>query len=253
MSQNLFIDTHTELHELNTTLQELQDKYKFNFDYDDSITEKDCEENILPIDDNDAQSIFTNTQIEEFYKIWSKDPLHYEESEMHETQVQFDEKLVEQDVEAFQKKLKTTPCCSKNCLIDNIINYEVATKKLQLFQKLNKSQQNMFLLGMLTANVRANRTEKKKDKVCLTSDYYFEGIKICMIAFLTIYGIGKKKWEAVRKHFIENDITPIVHGLTGRKSNNAIPFETILQILTFVTNYASVHGLPSPGTFLIIF
>jgi hypothetical protein len=35
--------------------------------------------------------------------------------------------------------------------------------------------------------------------------------------------------------------------LTGRKSNNAISFETILQILTFITNYANIHGLPSPG------
>jgi hypothetical protein len=46
---------------------------------------------------------------------------------------------------------------------------------------------------MLNANVRPSKTEKKKEKVCLTSDYYFEGIKICMGAFLMVYGIGKKK------------------------------------------------------------
>jgi hypothetical protein len=57
----------------------------------------------------------------------------------------------------------------------------------------------------------------------------------------------KRKWEAVRKHFIENDIAPIVHGLTSRKINNAIPFETVLQILTFVTNYASVQYMDFPG------
>src|SRR5436305_15145188 len=94
---------------------------------------------------------------------------------------------------------------------------------------------------MLNANIRIKKTEKKN----LTSEYYFEGIKICMLAFLTIYGIGKKKWEVIRKHFNEHDITPIVHGLTGRKSNNAISFEAILQILTFVTNYANINGLPS--------
>ena len=114
-------------------------------------------------------------------------------------------------IEAFQKKLQTTPCCSKNCLIDNIINCEIATKKFQLYQELNKSQQNMFLLGMLNANVRISKTEKKN----LTSEYYFEGIKICMIAFLTIYGIGKKKWEAIHKHYNEYDISLIVHRLTS--------------------------------------
>src|SRR3954447_6070025 len=107
----------------------------------------------------------------------------------------------------------------------------------------------MFLLGMLNANVRVTTKEKKS----LTSDYYFEGLKICMISFLIIYGIGKRKWEDVRKHYVDHDISPIKHGLTGRKSNNAILFETVLQILTFVTNYASVHGLPSPGIFLLNF
>ncbi|SRR5436190_1572709 len=243
MSQNLFIDTHAELHELNTALEQLQEEYKFNIEYDDNTdADEGNEENILPVNDNLAQSIFTNTQIEEFHRIWNKDPpLHEEENEIPEDQ-QFNEKLLEQDIESFKKKLMTSPCCSKNCLTSNLVNYEIAIKKYQLFQNLNKNQQNMFLLGMLNANVRVTTGKKS-----LTSDYYFEGLKICMTAFLIIYGIGKRKWEAVRKHYGENDIAPIIHGLTGRKSNNAILFETVLKILTFVTNYANVHGLPSPG------
>ena len=101
MAQNLFIDTHAELHELNATLEELQEEYKFNIDYNDNNNEEDYKESIL--DDDTTQSIFTNTQIEEFHKIWSKDPLHYEENETPDDQ-QFNKKLVEQDIEAFQKK-----------------------------------------------------------------------------------------------------------------------------------------------------
>ncbi|RGB24601.1 hypothetical protein C1646_772843 [Rhizophagus diaphanus] len=213
MAQNLFIDIHEELYELNTALEELQEEYKFNIDYGNT-TDEGHEENLQPVNDETAQSIFTNTQIDEFYRIWSKDPLHYEEGEMPKDHEQFNEKLQKQDIEAFQKKLKTTPCCSKNCLVD-IINHEIATKKFQLFQKLNKNQQNM--------NQNMYRS-------------IFNGL-----------WYWKKKWEAIRKHFSVNDIALIVHGLTGQKSNNAIPFETILQILTFVTNYANVHGLPSSG------
>jgi hypothetical protein len=249
MSQNLFIDTHSELYELNSALKQLQDEYKSDINYDNNTIFKDDEESTFPTDDDTSHTIFTNSQVEEFRKIWNKEQLHYEESEVPE---ELNNKLMEQDVEAFQKKIKATPCCSKNCLINNIVDYEIATKKFQLFQKLNKNQQNMFLLGMLNANVRTNKTEKKHtDKVCLTSEYYFEGNKICMVAFLIIYGVGKKKWEAVRKHYIDHDISPIVHGLTGRKSNNAVLFETILQILTFINNYANAHGLPSPGVYFI--
>ncbi len=122
-------------------------------------------------------------------------------------------------------------------------------KKFQLFQKLNKNQQNIFLLGMFNANVRSNKTEKKRKKVYVTSDYYFKEIKICMGAFLIIYSIRKKRWEAIHKHFSVNDITSIVYSLTSQKNNNAISFETILQILTFITNYANVHELLLSGIF----
>ena len=74
-----------------------------------------------------------------------------------------------------------------------------------------------------------------------------------MTSFLIIYGIGKRKWEDIRKHYVNHAISPIKHGLTGWKSNNFISFETVLQILTFVTNYASVHRLLSSGIFLLNF
>ena len=148
MSQNLFIDTHSELHELNSALEQLQDEYKFDIDYDNNTTPEDHEESTFPVDDDTSHLIFTSSQIEEFHKIWNKDLLHYEESEVPE---EFNDKLMKQDIETFQKKLKTTSCCSKKCLINNIIDYEIATKKFQLFQKLNKNQQNMFLLGFRNA------------------------------------------------------------------------------------------------------
>ena len=109
MFQNLFIDTHAELHELNTALQQLQGEYKFDIVYDDNNinTDEDDEEYILviiPKDDNAAQLIFTNTQIEEFHKIWKKDPpLHYDEKSEIPEDLQFNENLIEQDIEALKK------------------------------------------------------------------------------------------------------------------------------------------------------
>ncbi|CAG8585201.1 10241_t:CDS:2, partial [Cetraspora pellucida] len=45
----------------------------------------------------------------------------------------------------------------------------------------------------------------------------------------------------------DNDIKPIVHALIGRKSSHALSFATILNVLTFIVNFANYHGLPSPG------
>ncbi|KAF0421497.1 chaperonin: PROVISIONAL [Gigaspora margarita] len=56
------------------------------------------------------------------------------------------------------------------------------------------------------------------------------------------------KWDSIRKHFLEHDILPISHGLKNQNSNNKISFNNILHILTFISNYANIHGLPSPAT-----
>ncbi len=48
-------------------------------------------------------------------------------------------------------------------------------------------------------------------------------------------------------------IIPRIHKATGKISNFAISFETILEILTFIINYANIHGLPSPDIYIIYF
>ncbi|CAG8740340.1 18678_t:CDS:2, partial [Gigaspora margarita] len=80
----------------------------------------------------------------------------------------------------------------------------------------------------------------------LASKNIFEGVEICSNAFLTIYRIGEKYWRNIGTHFIQQEISPRIHKLTNKNSNFAIPFETILNILTFIINYANIHGLPSP-------
>src|SRR5690242_6344844 len=106
----------------------------------------------------------------------------------------------------------------------------------------------MFLLAILNALTRKeNTTEYEKDKKYLTNEYRFDGEKICLKAFLLIYDITNWKWESIRKHFLEHDILPISHELKNQNSNNKISFNNILHILTFISNYANIHGLPSPG------
>ncbi|CAG8804996.1 33486_t:CDS:1, partial [Racocetra persica] len=64
--------------------------------------------------------------------------------------------------------------------------------------------------------------------------------------FQTIYSLSDKKWKSIRNYYQINGIKPIVHALLGRRSHNALSFATILNVLTFIVNYANCHGLPSP-------
>ncbi|GES74104.1 hypothetical protein GLOIN_2v1777628 [Rhizophagus clarus] len=105
----------------------------------------------------------------------------------------------------------------------------------------------MFILGILSATARNEMITISKKRQRLDNNYVFEGMQICSTAFLTIYGIGEKYWRNIRNHYSQQGISPRVHKLTGRLSNSSLSFEKILEILTFIVNYANIHGLPSLG------
>ena len=107
----------------------------------------------------------------------------------------------------------------------------------------------MFLLGVLSATIRNETTTANQKRSRLASEYIYEGIKICHPAFLIIYGFGDKHWNNIRNHFIKEGINPRIHKAVGKKSNFALTFEKVLEVITFITNYANIHGLPSPGTY----
>ena len=66
---------------------------------------------------------------------------------------------------------------------------------------------------------------------------------------MLIYGISKKYWINIRAHFIEKGISSRIYKLTRKVSNSAMSFEKILEILTFIVNYANIHGLPSSSIY----
>lgn len=153
--------------------------------------------------------------------------------------------MSEQDNQAFLTKIQQTACCPKNCF-NTSINHDEALKRFCKIRLMTPAEKNMFFLGILEASVRP-ATNRGEIKQYMTSNYNFQGVSVCQNSWLTIYAIGKSKWEAIRTHYSKNNISPIVHGLKGRVSNHALKFETVLHILTFIRNFSTQHGLPSPG------
>nr|CAG8608898.1 12038_t:CDS:2 [Entrophospora candida] len=69
-------------------------------------------------------------------------------------------------------------------------------------------------------------------RIATEKDIYLKGIlSICRIAFMGIYGIGKRRWKNIRSHYNDFDIQPRTHSLMGKVSNRAISFDGVLQII----------------------
>ncbi|CAG8449024.1 8405_t:CDS:2 [Scutellospora calospora] len=133
-----------------------------------------------------------------------------------------DNQKLEEEINLLQnnefKKSFDKQCCEKNCL-QTQCDYSVALLRYSNFKNLSKSFQDMYLLGKL----------------------------ICLNAFKTIYGLGEKRWKNLREHFVENDINLRKDSKIGKVSNQAISFEVVMNVITFIANYAKQNGLPSPG------
>ena len=63
--------------------------------------------------------------------------------------------------------------------------------------------------------------------------------------FLALY--CRKVIKNLHKHLKDNSIIPREHGNKGRLPPNGFTFDTTKNIVDFITNYATVFGLPQPA------
>ena len=251
---SVIIEAHPLLNSLSEDFGQLKSSYQTNNDNELEINDEPepspiPDESDTYLSDELPDEILTSAQLEKFQLIFNNTEENDDE-ELKE-QIKMESFLNEQDEIAFNLVLQTKICCTKNCLISKI-KHENALQSFQTVKSLSKSEFNMFLLGLLHGMKRSDQTHHNKtDKKYLTVKYTFDEKEICEIAFLHIYSLSIRKWKGTRSHYQLNGFKQIIHGNKRRKSSHALSFETIIHILTFIINYAKVHGLPSPGIILI--
>ncbi|RIB01054.1 hypothetical protein C2G38_2232027 [Gigaspora rosea] len=210
------------------------------------------EDNDLPL--SETFEIFENTEnnlLEN--EIWTEEELSKFKAIYYKTidtlEKQDDDQKLEEKINLLQskdfKKSYEKGCCEKNCLQIQV-EYPIALTRYLNFKNLSKSFQDMYLLGIIAATKQAKIIKNSK-KSKLITEYTFEGKSICSTAFKIIYGLGDTRWKNLRDHFVENDINLCVNSNTGKVSNRAISFETVMKVITFIGNFAKQNGLPSPG------
>ena len=119
--------------------------------------------------------------------------------------------------------------------------------------ELQKVEKDMLLLGKLqllanaTDVIHHSRQEVNVQRKRVTYRYAFDGRSVCKSAFCFLHHISGKVHKNLQHHLKENGAIPREHGNRGRLPPNAFSFSTINRIVTFIRNYATVHGLPQPA------
>ena len=118
---------------------------------------------------------------------------------------------------------------------------------------LTHDELDMVILGSLMTTL--NRSEnivdgrhKPKKRERDYSDYTHNCLSVCTVTFGFLYGIGsKKRLQSLRSHYLENGMTPRVHGNTKSLPHNSLPFGIINAAVKFLQNYAEQHAILLPG------
>lgn len=241
LNKSIFEETHKENTQLQTDLSSLQFQYLNQENI--NLSSLDNSE-ILEISESNLleNEIWTEEEISKFKMLYQKTKDILENQDDDNQKLEDEITLLQNNEfkESFDKG-----CCEKNCL-QNQCDYSIALLRHLNFKNLTKSFQDMYLLGIISATKRPEVVRNLK-KSKLSTEYIFEGKPICLNAFKIIYGLGEKRWKNLREHFTENDINLRKNLKTGKIGNRAISFETVLNVITFIANYAKQNGLPSPG------
>ena len=112
---------------------------------------------------------------------------------------------------------------------------------------------DIFLLGMLTAGqheeeiAHAGHSASAARRERVTFRYIVKGQKVCRNVFCTVYGVGSTRLKRLQRHVRDGVCIPQVHANVGKTPWNRYSLAAKERAMEFITNYASVFGLPMPA------
>jgi len=118
---------------------------------------------------------------------------------------------------------------------------------------LTRSELDLVMLGSIMSTTRIDEdvthgrhkpVKRQRPRV----HYLHNGCEVCKVTFGFIFGVGRKhKIDGIRKHYMDEGLTPRVHKNSKLRPHNALSFCDVTSIVDFLQNYAEQHAILLPG------
>ena len=121
--------------------------------------------------------------------------------------------------------------------------------------KLSARENDLYLCGLSNASQlmddpHHSRKLQQKERERVTYDYSIMSYEVCRTAFTELYSVGRTHLKRLQHLISGKGFFPQPHDNVGRTSYNAFPESVRKHAVSFIKNYANVHGLPMPAVFL---
>lgn len=148
-------------------------------------------------------------------------------------------------------KALSRPCgCGSNCQEKFTVS-EILDAR-EDFRQMSREERHSFIIGKLQSFIHSS-TDSKSARVYQSRqrqrfDYRVTSDRpVCRDFFLLYYGESIDRLKRIQKYLSEVGTIPPSHGNTGKKPKHACSKNEIQVVLTFIGNFAAIHGLPDPG------
>ena len=116
---------------------------------------------------------------------------------------------------------------------------------------LTHEQLDLVLLGSVMStvsdgDVTAGRHKPAKRQRTALS-YMHKGHHLCRATFNFLYGIGKHRVPAIKRHFLEYGLETRVHGNSRKRPHNSLTWDMVTNIVKFIHNFAEQNAILLPG------
>ena len=157
-----------------------------------------------------------------------------------------DEDGYSEDSDEFQETCLPL-CCERACLSSLQANDIV--ERQSWLKQMTKREQDISILAFLVSGKSNKAGSNKADGEARTRFFYrFDRHHdICRRAFLFIYGIRETRLKRLQKLAASNALLPSMHGNVQRQPVHVLEREEVNRVMDFISNYATIHGLPDPG------
>lgn len=171
-----------------------------------------------------------------------------------DSQQEESEGFTEKELLAERKKIAkalSKPCgCGGNC--QNKFTVSEILDAREDFRRMSRAERHSFITGKLQSFIHNSPESKsartKQSRRRQRFDYRVTADRpVCRNFFLLYYGESIDRLKRIQKYLIESGTIPPAHGNTGKKPKHACSRGEVQSVLTFIANFAAVHGLPDPG------
>ena len=120
--------------------------------------------------------------------------------------------------------------------------------------ELSHAELDMVIMGQIMATTSSSDLTrhslthcKKENRQRSYTSFYHQGLRVCRKTFIFLHGISEWRFKALKSSVRRDGLAPRVHGNTKRAPSNALSFNDIQHVVTFIVNYAEDHAILLPG------